>query len=626
MAGLIQIGQSALRAAYTQLQTAGHNISNANTPGYVRQEVMLGTAAGQYRGGGYIGNGVNVLDVRRNYDRFMSEEVTRNTSLAAGDKVRAQTLSQVDELLADTDNGIGVAMDEFRASIGDMVSSTADPAIREVVLARAGALSRKISETAERLETIGGDLDRRIADSTSYVNQRLGQIATLNQQISEGLANGHEPNDLMDQRDVLINEVATRLQVTRDDQADGTVDLYTAGGMSLVVSNRAATLVTQQSASNPVRSEVAVELDGQNLPLTESTLGSGEIVGLLRMRDSDVHAAEARLGQLAAAFAGAFNKQQAMGLDMAGNVGKPMFSVADARARASATNTGSATVQLAVQDSSKLKATDYELSFRNGTYSLRNTVDGQVRDLGPQLPAEIDGLKIEVNGTMASGDVFRLQTATAFATSMRSTLASGRELATASPLSVSMNRDNAGSVKLVNMTQQQTSPDMGQPVTIEFTGADKFSVTGQGTGNPVDQTYVPGQPIQFNGWSLTLNGTPAIGDKVEMRKITPNARDNGNANAMVLLADRPLVDGANFNEAFGSLLSDMGARTLAAKNADSGSKALLESSKTALSNRSGVNLDEEAARLLQYRQAYQAAAKVIQTADEMFSTILSLAR
>ncbi|MDO4233281.1 MAG: flagellar basal body rod C-terminal domain-containing protein, partial [Lautropia sp.] len=470
------------------------------------------------------------------------------------------------------------------------------------------------------------DLDRRIADSTSYVNQRLGQIATLNQQISEGLANGHEPNDLMDQRDVLINEVATKLQVTRDDQADGTVDLYTAGGMSLVVSNRAATLVTQQSASNPVRSEVAVELDGQNLPLTESTLGSGEIVGLLRMRDSDVHAAEARLGQLAAAFAGAFNKQQAMGLDMAGNVGKPMFSVADARARAGATNTGNATVQLSVQDSSKLKATDYELtSLGNNVYRLRNTVDGHTREL-THLPVEIDGLKIEVNGTMASGDVFQLQTATAFATSMRSTLASGRELATASPLSVSMNRDNGGSVKLVNMTQQQTSPDMGQPVTIEFTGADKFSVTGQGTGNPVDQTYVPGQPIQFNGWSLTLNGTPAIGDKVEMKKITPNARDNGNANAMVLLADRPLVDGANFNEAFGSLLSDMGARTLAAKNADSGSKALLESSKTALSNRSGVNLDEEAALLLQYRQAYQAAAKVIQTADEMFTTILSLAR
>ena len=107
MAGLIQIGQSALAAAYTQLQTGGHNIANVHTPGYVRQEVQLATAGGQYHGHGYIGNGVEVQDVRRAYDRFMADEVTRSTSLAGTDAVRAQQLGQVDNLLADTETGIG---------------------------------------------------------------------------------------------------------------------------------------------------------------------------------------------------------------------------------------------------------------------------------------------------------------------------------------------------------------------------------------------------------------------------------------------------------------------------------------------------------------------------------------
>ena len=137
MAGLIHIGQSALSAAYAQLQTGGHNIANVHTPGYVRQEVLQATAGGQYFGHGYIGNGVEVTDVRRAYDRFMADEVTRSTSLAGADSVRAQQMRQVENLLADTDTGIGVSMDEFRAALGDVVNNPSDPSARAVVASRA---------------------------------------------------------------------------------------------------------------------------------------------------------------------------------------------------------------------------------------------------------------------------------------------------------------------------------------------------------------------------------------------------------------------------------------------------------------------------------------------------------
>ena len=225
MAGLIQIGQSALAAAYTQLQTGGHNIANVHTPGYVRQEVQLATAGGQYHGHGYIGNGVEVQDVRRAYDRFMADEVTRSTSLAGNDAVRAQQLGQVDNLLADTETGIGVAMDEFRAALGDLVNQPADGSARAVIAARANTVANRFSETSQKLEAMVGEAGRRLEDSAEYVNARLEQVASLNRQITQSYANGHQPNDMLDQRDSLINELASKIQMTRDDQPDGSVNL-----------------------------------------------------------------------------------------------------------------------------------------------------------------------------------------------------------------------------------------------------------------------------------------------------------------------------------------------------------------------------------------------------------------
>ena len=123
-----------------------------------------------------------------------------------------------------------------------------------------------------------------------------------------------------------------------------------------------------------------------------------------------------------------------------------------------------------------------------------------------------------------------------------------------------------------------------------------------------------------------LNGVPQQGDTIELVKPVAVTKDNGNARELVSLADQDLVDGMRFSEAFTAVLSDVGGRTLQAKTADRASTRMLEGAKALMADRSGVNLDEEAARLLQYRQAYQAAAKVIQTADEMFNSILSLAR
>jgi flagellar hook-associated protein 1 FlgK len=540
VAGLIGIGQSALAAAYAQLQTTGHNIANVNTPGYVRQEVILETAGGMYTGAGFIGRGVNVAEVARRYDQFIGREVTNNTSLAAGDAARAQRLVRLDDLLANTDDGLGAALDHLRSALADLVNRPGDASTREVVMRRADALAEQFRATSGQLRQLGSETDLRIAETANQVNGKLEAIADLNHQIAATQGSGKQPSDLLDQRDKLIDEVSGSLQLSRIAQPDGTVNLYSASGHALVLGRSASKLVTQADPLDPGKLQVSFQIGGTRIAADASTLGTGELAGLVRFRDQDLAAAQARVGQLAAAVAGAYNQQQAAGVDADGNAGAALFALPTVDADAAPGNSGNAALAVTVGDATQLRATDYRLSFDGSQYRLESLADGKVAMLD-SLPADVDGLQITLSaGGMTIGDRFTIKGASSFAEQMRLGFSDGRGLAAADPSS-----------------------------------AD-----------------------------------PAM--------------DNRNARKLAGLGDEPRVNGATFTDAFAALVADVGSRTLQGQAASQASGALLSNAKAAFAAESGVNLDEEAARLLQYQQAYQAASRVIATANTMFDTILSV--
>ena len=542
MAGLIGIGQSALAAAYAQLQTTGHNIANVNTPGYVRQEVILETAGGMYTGAGFIGRGVNVADVTRRYDQFIAREVTNNTSLAAGDAARAQGLTRLDDLLSNTDDGLGAALDNLRSALGDLVNRPGDASTREAVMRRAQALAEQFRSTSAQLRQLGAETNLRIADTASQVNDKLEAIADLNHQIVATQGSGKQPSDLLDQRDKLIDEVAGSLQLSRVAQADGSVNLYSASGHALVLGRTASRLVTQADPADSGRLQVSFQVSGTRIAADASALGTGELAGLVRFRDQDLAAAQARVGQLAAAVAGAYNQQQAAGLDADGNPGAALFASPGVETVAAPGNNGSATLAVTVGDAGNLRATDYRLSFDGSAYRLESLADGRVTALtgAPGSVHDVDGLRITIPGGMTIGDRFTIKGASGFAEQMRLGFGDGRGLAT---------------------------------------------------------------------------GDPAATDP---------AMDNRNARKLAGLGDEPRVAGAPFTDAFAALVADVGSRTLQGQSASRASTALLANAKASFAADSGVNLDEEAARLLQYQQAYQAASRVIATANSMFDTILSV--
>jgi flagellar hook-associated protein 1 FlgK len=623
MSALLSVGQSALLAAYAQLRTTGHNIANANTPGYTRQDAVLASAGGQYTGSGFYGQGVDVVTVQRRYDRFLAAELSSSTALAAADSARAGQLERLDNLLADTDNGIGVAIDELNAALADLVNRPADASARQIVLARADALALRMRTADAQLQQLGQESSERIGQAAASATDLLGRIAQLNERIAASAGTGQPPNDLLDERDRLLLEVNGYLKATAYAQADGTVSVFAAGGEALVVGNRAATVRAEPDPLDASRQRVVIALGATELPMSVGTLGGGSIAGLLRFRDQDLQAVRTRLGQLAGAIAEAFNRQQSLGVDASGAAGQPMFALSAPGTTAASTNASSARLVASVVDGTQLAASDYDIRYDGAQYVVTRSADGLQRSYAT-LPQTVDGLRIELgSGTPAPGDRFAVNSATSIAAGFVRTLSSGAGLATGYAVSVAGAGSNTGNVAVAAFAVDAADPNLAQPVTLTFTAAGTFDVTGAGTGDPVGVAYVPGQAISYNGWTLTLQGMPQPGDRIEIVPTADPSVDNRNAHAMIRLSDQPLAGGATFVDAFAAVLADAGTRTQSAQAIEAVSMRLLGDARAAQAQLSGVNLDEEAARLLQYQQMYQAAAKVIQAAQSMFDTLLA---
>ena len=144
MAGLLNLGASALMAAYTQMRTTGHNIANVNTPGYSRQEVELATTGSTFSGSGFVGRGVSVETISRRYDQLVTGEVAAGIALSAADSVRVAQLGRLERVFSDTENGIGTAMDDLSSALADVVNRPFDTSARTVVVSRASARTASV--------------------------------------------------------------------------------------------------------------------------------------------------------------------------------------------------------------------------------------------------------------------------------------------------------------------------------------------------------------------------------------------------------------------------------------------------------------------------------------------------
>ena len=216
-------------------------------------------------------------------------------------------------------------------------------------------------------------------------------------------------------------------------------------------------------------------------------------------------------------------------------------------------------------------------------------------------------------------------------------------IAAASPVTATVAATNTGTAAVASLAAVSPSINPNLTATITFTdnsGNYSYSLvdttgalpTVNGTG-----TFVAGQPIALNGFELKLNGVPKLGDTLTVAKTAFPAGDNGNANALLALRDAAFVGqrtispgvvapGVNVTDAYAGALASIGVRVQSASLAADQSASIASDAKTAVAEKSGVNLDEEAARLIQYQQSYQAAAKMLQIAQSVFDTLLQIGK
>ena len=655
---LMNVGVSALNANQQALTTVGHNIANVNTPGYSRQTVYTNALHGQNMGNGFIGKGVQVATVMRNYSALLNRQSNAANAIHAADTSRLQGLMQMQDVFKGGDGSLGAAVTNMMNAFVDVQAAPSDATGRNVVLTRMSELAARFHAASNMLEEQDYSTAQQLRNNALLVNDKASQVARLNNEISRALATGHQPNDLLDARDQVIREINQYVQTTQVAADDGSISLFVGGSQALVLGINSGQLSVEETKEYPGSQRMALYFSqpgGQQLELTAAMVGGGEIAGLLKFRNEDLAEGRNLLGRLAMTIGHELNLQNQRGLTLNGQQGGALFSLPTTSTGygniTGYSNIGPGAATTQVMDASQLKPSEYRLIFEGSPVApvLTRMSDGKVFNATSTPPLNMgnlatgfdaDGLRFIVPAaTLAaavSGNSMLFKPFSTAASEIEALVHNPDELAAASALTANINKNNTGKLQLTQLGANDFTgiPAAQDPVRLTFDGAGQvtyqiynhLSSTWGLPSAPMD--YTPGQPITINGWSITLTGTPAAGDTVDVA----NALDfgeafrlnAGNAGAFLDLRDKKVFDeGTTLSDGFSAAMAVVGTRTQSVQLAEKLSSTVaknLEMDRTAVS---GVNLDEEAARLLQYQQAYQASSKVIQIAQSLFDSVLN---
>jgi len=628
--GIFSVGNSALASAYTALRTAGNNVANANTPGYSRQSVVMTPQVGAQIGGQVIGRGVSVVEVRRSYSEFLTGQAHQAASSSAEADMRATQLGQVARLFNNDSTGIGTAVDGFFDAVQDLAQRPADVSVRQQLVGAGNLLTQRFNDVGNRLSEMRAGSDRQVRLEADTVNRLAQEIALLNDKISLARGSGASPNDLLDKRDVAIRTLSQSVRVSAVAQSDASINIFVGNGQPLVVGAEANSFTARSDAIDPQQLRVGVvQRDGAFLPIETDAIGGGRIGGLMQFRNIDLVNVENQIGRLALALTSDFNAQHRLGNDGNGAAGGDFFEPVAMSALPASTNNNPATAaSVTLTDASQLKASDYRIDYDGSNYRLTRVSDGTTFAPSASPSFTQDGLTISLSGTPpAVGDQFIIRPFASAARDLAVAVVGGSEVAAASPVKASLASANAGTVVVDDLAVQGPvrSPSLGNAIDVVFTSGSAFEIRS-GATVLASGAYASGSPISFNGWSLTLRGQPQGGDRVLVRANSGTSSDNRNALELGRIADRALIDGTTLSGGYANIVANVGGAAQGAEVFSVAQASIRDSAMNAEAQVSGVNLDEEATRLIQYQQQYQAAAKVIAVGRTIFDEILSLAR
>lgn len=680
---LLNIGSQALTANTVALNVVGQNIANVDTEGYSRQSVTLVSQEDL--------NGVTATDINRITDEFLQSQIYSQTSSYYSLSSYEELASQLDDLLAADTSSISAAMDTWFESLQTAIDDPSSLANRQLLLSETEALVQTFSSLDTQLETQNEAVNTEISNSVAAINSLSSNLAAVNDSIRLASATDSVSNELLDQRDQILEELAGYINFTSDIQSDGQVNLYIGQGEPLVVGQSSYQLSTGANPEDPQEQNVYLTIGSQQSDLT-SQISGGALGGVIEYRESILGDARDQLGLLSLTFADNMNDLQTLGLDLNGEFGSEMFAdinSADAVSNRLVSNSENTTAVLESQvylvDLSAVQASEYTLEFDSRSQVTLERADGEswtydeadsqasaaavdedgefyLDSSSGELVIQQDGMLIslEISTTRSPvGDSYTIQPTRYGVNNMELLLSDGAELAFAEPVIVSEDAANQSSAELtatVSSSEFQSklasyinsvdssagaTADSVMPLEVSFSddgsGGLLYSVSdAEGNAIATDLTYQAGEPLLSAdtdldgdgtaddlGISLELSGTPDAGDSYSLAFNESGVSDNRNALAMAELQYSQMIDGASYQDYYAVVVQEVGSLTSVAQINSEAAKSLLDSSSETRSSLSGVNLDEEAADLVKYQQAYAAASQLISAWQEMFDTLLA---
>ena len=555
------------------------------------------------------------------------EQLRTSTTGFARFETLDSLVSRLDILLADPDTGLNSSLQSYFNTLQDAANDPASIPTRQALLGEAEGIAARFRSLDAQFDALGKETNERIELVVDDINRLAASIAAVNDKISLANGSGNDPNDLLDERDNLVLQLSQHVSVSTVIQDDATMSVFIGSGQSLVLGAEARRLGVESSEFDPTRWSVTYQSAAGSTPLDTSSTG-GNLGGLLEFRSRILDPTQQSLGRSALAFAQTLNEQHAAGMDLRGNLGGDLFEVALPTVLSSSNNTGSGSVVATVSDMSAISGADYVLEFDGSNYTLTRAEDSTPVPLSgagsAADPFVADGISIVTGGSPAAGDRVMIRSTADAAGSMQSVLSDPQALALAAPTRSTASLNNTGNAEISPARViDPADPGLLTGAVIEFTGASTYSINGAGSF-----AWSDGAPILINGTEVVISGLPATGDQFTIEANFGAAGDNSNALLLGNVQARGVLDGGaiSINENYGQLVASVGATSHQVKsNLDAQGVVLRNAEDTVLAT-SAVNLDEEAAKLIQYQQAYQAVAQVVAVASTLFDSLLEATR
>ena len=409
MADLLSTGISGVRTYQRALATVGNNIANVDTEGYSRQRVEIAQSASSSEGSLNIGNGARAVRVQRSYDNFVVENLRSSQSQLNKHQATLEYVTQLENILADKQLSLSTSMDGFFAAVQEVSLSPSSVAARQNMLNVAETTVAQFTSVGTQLSLIEENSYSDLTGQVSSLNQLADQLASVNAALNRVNSLDKQPNELLDRRDTLIQDMSKLLRVHVVEKNNGAVDIHigdVASGQYLVKDKTASTLGIDRSAANP--DEAVLMLDPYMSPQKVTQVVGGSIAGISEFRQNSLTILRDELDTLTQVFVGEVNDTHALGIDAQGNFGGELFSLGNIYTVTPGLNKGTGFVTVSAVPNAKIEKLTMELSYSDSQklWTLTDTVSKEAVTGSSELT--MGGVKFTLTGVPKDADTFNL--------------------------------------------------------------------------------------------------------------------------------------------------------------------------------------------------------------------------